>query len=96
MVLTTVKGNAAVADAQALIARARQEKSADESNVIIELVATIIWYKFKQLSLQEIQAMLDIAIQESRLYQEGQQEGRQVRSSFADYSSVEQAIWSDL
>jgi predicted transposase/invertase (TIGR01784 family) len=77
MVLTTVKESKAIADAQVLISRAQQEKSAEESRVIIELIATIIGYKFEQLSLQEIQAMLDIPIKESRLYQEGRQEGRQ-------------------
>ncbi|MEL6815175.1 MAG: DUF2887 domain-containing protein [Cyanobacteria bacterium J06598_3] len=77
MVLTTVRDRNAIEDAKALVARARAEKSLDESRIIIDTVATIIGYKFGRLTLQEIQAMLDIPpIKESRLYQEARQEAQ--------------------
>ncbi|MBE9062895.1 DUF2887 domain-containing protein [cf. Phormidesmis sp. LEGE 11477] len=77
MVLTTVDESAAVTDARNLISRAQTEATAEESRVIIDMVATIIWYKFEQLSRSEIGTMLDIPVKETRLYQEGRQEGRQ-------------------
>lgn len=77
MVLTVVEGEKAVADARSLLKRAEQEKSADESRVIIELIATVISYKFEQLSKKEIYKMLDISVKETRLYREIRQEERQ-------------------
>lgn len=74
MVLTTLKDAAAVTDAQSLISRAQAEVTGQESRVIIDMVATIIWYQFEQLSRSEIEAMLDIPVKETRLYQEGRQE----------------------
>ncbi|MBE9062897.1 Rpn family recombination-promoting nuclease/putative transposase [cf. Phormidesmis sp. LEGE 11477] len=77
MVLTTIEEATAVADARDLISRAQVETTAAESRVIIDMVATIIWYKFEQLSRSEIEAMLDIPVRETRLYQEGIREGIQ-------------------
>ncbi|MGB7084483.1 MAG: DUF2887 domain-containing protein [Phormidesmis sp.] len=78
LALTTVKKETqTIQAAQELVTRARQEAPADSSRAIIEVVATILWYRFQELSRQQIEAMLDITIQESRVYQEGRQEGRQ-------------------
>lgn len=46
------------------------------SRAIIEMVATIMSYRFEQLSQRDIEAMLDITLQETRLYRE-LREGRQ-------------------
>ena len=77
LVLTSVKKKGAIAEAQGLIARAHQETSSDESRVIIDMVATIMWYRFEKLTRKEIEATLDITTKETRLYREGLQDGRQ-------------------
>jgi predicted transposase/invertase (TIGR01784 family) len=48
-------------------------------SVIMELVETILVYKFPQLSREELAKMLGLAesIQQTRVFQEGRQEGRQ-------------------
>ncbi|MEL6778863.1 MAG: DUF2887 domain-containing protein [Cyanobacteria bacterium J06597_16] len=76
MVLTTVQTREVVESARTLMARARKEKTPNESRAIIEMVATIIGYKFEQLSFQEIQAMLDMPIKESVVFQEGRKRGQ--------------------
>ncbi|MEL6491022.1 MAG: DUF4351 domain-containing protein [Cyanobacteria bacterium J06621_3] len=50
---------------------------AEESRIIIDMVTTIMVYKLEQLSPNDIKAMLDIPIQETRFYREVRQEGRQ-------------------
>lgn len=76
MVLTTVsKEDEAFEKAKYLIAQS-QRQSPDESRAIIEMVATIISYQFTQLSQQEIYAMLDINVSETRIYQEVRQEAQ--------------------
>ena len=70
MILTTVKANQAPAEARHIIERSTQEVDQAESRVIIEMVTTIISYKFKKLSTQEVEAMLDITFEETRVYQE--------------------------
>lgn len=85
MVLTIVNEAKMAEDARALIERARQGKTTEEKRVIIELVATVVSsYKFQKLSLQEIQEMLDLSVEEPRFFkdlrqverQEGLQEGQ--------------------
>ena len=89
MVLTTVNEADAPEEARCLIGRTEQVASADETRAIIEMITTIISYKFKELSTQEVEAMLDITFEETRVYREikaeaeqkgleqGRQEGRQ-------------------
>lgn len=78
MVLTTVSKEAeALEKAKYLIAQAQQQKPPDENRAIIEMVATIISYQFTQFSRQEIYAMLDINMKETRIYWEVTQEARQ-------------------
>ncbi|MEL7050731.1 MAG: DUF4351 domain-containing protein [Cyanobacteria bacterium J06588_5] len=48
---------------------------AEESRIIIDMVTTIMVYKLEQLSPNDIKAMLDIPIQETRFYREVRQEG---------------------
>lgn len=71
----------AVAEAQAVVARARQE-SVDKAQTaaIVELVETILVYKLPRLSRQEIQTMLgltDIDLKQTQFYQDVFAEGRQ-------------------
>lgn len=75
----------AVAEAQAVVARARQESvDKGQATAIVELIETILVYKLPRLKRQEIQSMLgltDIDLKQTQFYQdvfaEGRQEGRQ-------------------
>ncbi len=77
MVLTTLEGEVAISEARDMISRSR--RSLDE-NAIIEMVSTIILYKFTTLNRDEVAAMLGYKIDElkqSRVYQEAREEGRE-------------------
>ncbi len=41
------------------------------------MITTIMVYKFTSLSRQEVEAMLGITLQQTRVYQEAKEEGRQ-------------------
>ncbi len=71
MVLTTLEGEKATSGARGLIQRAEGRQD------IIELVSTIIVYKFSNLSRDEVDAMLGIELEQTRVYREAAQEGRQ-------------------
>jgi predicted transposase/invertase (TIGR01784 family) len=76
MVLTIVQESAAAAQARLLIGRANQElASLPLRQGIIEMVNTIISYKFTSLSRREIDAMLGTKFEETRVYQEAREEG---------------------
>ena len=70
MVLTTIDAQAAPVEGRLLINRAQQEVFDEERRAIIEMVTTIISYQFKQLSISQVEAMLDITFEETRVYQE--------------------------
>jgi predicted transposase/invertase (TIGR01784 family) len=69
MVLTTLEGEKATSEAKRLIQRA------EGSRDIIELVSTIIVYKFGNLSRDEVDAMLGIELEQTRVYREAEQQG---------------------
>ena len=64
MVLTTLEGNDAKTEARRLIDRNRN------SVAIINLVSTIILYKFCTLTRDEVDLMLGIELQQTRVYQD--------------------------
>jgi predicted transposase/invertase (TIGR01784 family) len=70
MVLTTLDGDLATAEARRLIGQA------DGSRDIISLISTIVLYKFNTLSRDEVDLMLGIELQQTRVYQEALAEGR--------------------
>jgi predicted transposase/invertase (TIGR01784 family) len=77
LVLTILEGDAAIREAQALMTRARL---IEEGNAIMEMISTIIVYKFTTLSREEVNAMLGYTIDElkqTRVYQEAKAEGEQ-------------------
>ncbi|MBE9080533.1 Rpn family recombination-promoting nuclease/putative transposase [Romeria aff. gracilis LEGE 07310] len=76
MVLTTVQENRAAAAAQTLLARSRQEAQPEASRAIIEMITTIMVYKFTNLRRQEVEVMLGVTLQETRFYQEAKEDGR--------------------
>ncbi len=66
-----------VEEAKKLIAQARRGDSANLSPAtIIDVVATIVAYKFAKLSRAEVEAMLGLDFQETRIYREAKAEGR--------------------
>ncbi len=71
MVLTTLEGEKAKSEARGLIQRA------EGSQAIIELISTIIVYKFSNLSRDEVDAMLGIEIEQTRIYQDARKEEAQ-------------------
>ncbi|WP_414551047.1 Rpn family recombination-promoting nuclease/putative transposase [Anabaena sp. CCY 0017] len=77
MVLTTVNEEEAPEQARYLLSRTRAELSPPSSRAIIEIVTTIMTYRFDQLSRVEVEAMLDITLKETRVYREIKQEGRE-------------------
>ena len=72
MVLTTLEGEKAKSEARGLIQRA------EGSRDIIELVSTIIVYKFINLSRDEVDVMLGIEIQQTRVYQDAKADGEKI------------------
>jgi predicted transposase/invertase (TIGR01784 family) len=70
MVLTTVEDDIATIAAKALIARA------EGSRDIINLISTIMVYKFSNLSREEVDVLLGIELQQTRVYQEAKAEGK--------------------
>ncbi|MBW4630947.1 MAG: Rpn family recombination-promoting nuclease/putative transposase [Iphinoe sp. HA4291-MV1] len=77
MVLTTVESEQAPESARYLLARTRQEVSLPASRAIIEMITTIMTYRFDELSRAEVESMLDITLKETRVYREIKEEGRQ-------------------
>ena len=80
MVLTTVDKVQAPSEAKELLKRAKTVPPA-EGRVIIDMVVTIVSYRFGQITRQEVERMLDITFEETRVFQEvredAMQEGRQ-------------------
>ena len=78
MVLTTIQENQAPEAARSLLARSSQELQPETSRAIMEMITTIMVYKFTNLSRREIEAMLGLKLQETRVYQEAKAEGEQI------------------
>ncbi len=70
MVLTTLEGDMATAEARRLIGQAQGSRD------IISLISTIVLYKFNTLSRDEVDLMLGIELQQTRVYQDALAEGR--------------------
>lgn len=77
MVLTTINEEKAPQEARYLLERSSVEQPETTSRAIIELVTTIMVYKFEQLSQREVEKMLGITLKETRVYREIKQEGRE-------------------
>jgi predicted transposase YdaD len=69
-VLTIREGEAAIEAARQTIAQAPDERA------IIDLVSTIIVYKFSQLTRDEVDRMLGIELSQTRVYQDAKAEGK--------------------
>ena len=77
MVLTTLEESQAPEAARYLLTKSNQETSSLSSQVIIEMITTIMMYKFENLTLREVEVMLGISLERSRAYREIKQEGRE-------------------
>jgi predicted transposase YdaD len=69
MVLTTLEGDEAKAEARRLVGQSRGSRD------IINLLSTIIVYKFSNLSRDEVDVVLGIELQQTRVYREAVAEG---------------------
>jgi predicted transposase/invertase (TIGR01784 family) len=70
MVLTTLEGDEAKAEARRLVGQSQGSRD------IINLLSTIIVYKFSNLSRDEVDAVLGIELKQTRVYQEAKADGR--------------------
>ena len=77
MVLTTVDEEKAPQEARYLLARSQQEASGASNRAIIEMITTIMVYKFEQLSQREVEQMLGITLKQTQVYREIKEEGRE-------------------
>jgi predicted transposase/invertase (TIGR01784 family) len=77
MVLTIAKESEAAEKARMLIGRANQEiMDLPVKQGIMEMISTIMVYKFTNLSREEIDAMLGTKLEETRVFQEAKEEGQ--------------------
>jgi predicted transposase/invertase (TIGR01784 family) len=75
MVLTTLSPKQMTKAAKVLLARSAQEvPNPIENHAIMDMISTIVVYKFTHLSRQEVDAMLGVRVQETRVYQEAREE----------------------
>ncbi len=77
MVLTTIEDEQATEEARYLLTRSQQEAPQPENRAIIELLTTIMVYKFEDKSQREVEEMLGITLKETRVYREIKEEGRE-------------------
>ena len=76
MVLTTLEGDVAKTEARAEIERCGGDRD------IIEMITKIVVYKFNSLSRDEVNVMLGIELQQTRVYQEAKADDRACRISW--------------
>jgi predicted transposase/invertase (TIGR01784 family) len=77
LVLTILEGDEAITQAKRMMERARRVESSD---AIMELISTVIVYKFTNLSRDEVYAMLSYTtddLKQTRVYREIYQEGQE-------------------
>ena len=75
MALTTIDEASTPSAARLLLARSQREESESASRAIIEMLTTILVYKFTNLNRREAEAMLGITLEETRFYREAKEEG---------------------
>lgn len=78
IVLTRVNEAEAPGAARALLSRSQQEASSPQAaRAMTDMITTIMVYKFINLSRREVEFMLGITLQQTRVYQEAKEEGHQ-------------------
>jgi predicted transposase/invertase (TIGR01784 family) len=82
MQLTIAPESQTVEQAKQLMERVDQEDTGSlAKNDIIDVITTVAVYKFAELSREEVEAMLGITFEETRIYQEVKEEGRHEREA---------------
>jgi predicted transposase/invertase (TIGR01784 family) len=76
MQLTIATKPKLINQAKQLIQQAEQGRISLPRTDIIEMVTTIATYKYAKLSREEVEAMLDIKLTETRFYQDAKSDGR--------------------
>jgi predicted transposase/invertase (TIGR01784 family) len=92
MLLTTLEENKAPAAARYLLNRNNEEIVPPSSQAIIEMITTIMVYKFEKLSRREVESMLGITLKETRVYQEIKEEGREEGLEQGREEGIEEGI----
>jgi predicted transposase YdaD len=73
MLLTTLEDDLAVSAAKTLIERSQQ---LPDRRAILEMISTIMVYRFTNLTRTEVEAMIGITLQQTRVYQDAKAEGK--------------------
>ncbi|MCC5604876.1 Rpn family recombination-promoting nuclease/putative transposase [Nostoc favosum] len=82
MQLTIASEKAIAQQAKQLIKQVQLEsKDSLTKNEIIDIITTIAVYKFSSLSREEVEAMLGLTLEQTRVYQEAKAEGREEREA---------------
>jgi predicted transposase/invertase (TIGR01784 family) len=77
--LTALSDQDAPQAARSLLVRSQQEEqTAKRQRAIMEMVNTIMVYKFTNLTRKEVEAMLGITLQETRVYKDAKAEGEKI------------------
>uniref|UniRef100_UPI00037B1462 DUF2887 domain-containing protein n=2 Tax=Chlorogloeopsis fritschii TaxID=1124 RepID=UPI00037B1462 len=75
MVLTILEDEQATEEAKYLLTRSQRETPEPANRAIIDLLTTIMVYKFEGKSQTEVEEMLGITLKETRVYREIREEG---------------------
>jgi predicted transposase YdaD len=73
--LTILEDEQATEEARYLLTRSKQETPEPANRAIIDLLTTIMVYKFEGKSQREVEEMLGITLKETRVYREIREEG---------------------
>ncbi|MEL7051560.1 MAG: Rpn family recombination-promoting nuclease/putative transposase [Cyanobacteria bacterium J06555_13] len=77
LVLTTIGPEQADEEARRLLSREAAEVPSFSSRTLVDIVSTIMAYRYENLSREEIDQMLGISVKETRLYREAKEKGRE-------------------
>jgi predicted transposase/invertase (TIGR01784 family) len=86
MLLTILEGDPAVARARQMI---QQSLSLPDGRVIMDLISTIMVYKFNNLTRDEVDTMLGIQLEQTRVYQDAKAEGEVIGEARGEVRGLE-------
>ena len=94
MILTTLEESQAPEVARYLLTKTKEEIPSSSNSVIIEMITTIMMYKFENLNRQEVESMLGITLKQTRVYQEIKEEGREEGRKEGREEGLEEATFN--
>lgn len=94
MILTTLEESQAPEAARYLLTKTKEEIPSSSNSVIIEMITTIMMYKFENLNRQEVESMLGITLKQTRVYQEIKEEGREEGRKEGREEGLEEATFN--